>query len=700
MFTESQDKHDYVFDMLDVRNSEMITWWNDNKALLSTLGKTDLADFKLGVLSDLRQGYLYGGVGGGLGFSHGSLQALGLTPVLVDGLEFEKGLGHALPVILDSSTAVMAPAMVDSVKRYVAEGGVFVTSVHAGRHTPSQRDAWPLAAAFGLKGDGTRVTGDNYHRWPSAKLRFTAEQTLLPSLRGQEAAGRGISIDWQDKRPRADVALTPLAHWEDGSMAIAEITHGKGRIIFVGTPFYTTFQYPVGRWLSDGQNRALLEEMLLSLGVKRETAVDDERLWFERRESKNGLYDVYFASFFGGFDRGQYFSGKVDEAAVDIELFLRGRAPSVAVEPTATGVPDLALRKTAEGASLGMQAFAPFQIRQFAVLRSDVGVKGPLHWLEAQRRHWRALEPVPASPADEVAAQAAAIAADYGEEGLDLTQGWRVKLDPAARPDDTAWLNENPAGPGWRDGLAGPSWLSQGWDAQRVLYRRKLDIPRTWLGGGSRVLLGLTAFGEHGVRSRGKLFLNGKAAEELAWTFRFDVTDAIRADGSLDIGFDIVGGEQRDLGMAGTLYLRRMPASTATLDLAGEWTEQLDWERMGGKITIPFAERRRVFGLYRRVTVPADWAGRPVRLVIEHSGGSGAHYAAHNAFNGVILNGYGYVAPGLDGWAPLGPRIDKWLRPGEENEIEIGYNKNALIRSIRLEAYPAVKREASYTPVE
>ncbi|TVS20888.1 MAG: hypothetical protein EA424_01690, partial [Planctomycetaceae bacterium] len=230
MFTESQDKHDYVFDMLNVRNSEMITWWNDNKALLSTLGKTDLADFKLGVLSDLRQGYLYGGVGGGLGFSHGSLQALGLTPVLVDGLEFEKGLGHALPVILDSSTAVMAPAMVDSVKRYVAEGGVFVTSVHAGRHTPTQRDAWPLAAAFGLKGDGTRVTGDNYHRWPSAKLRFTAEQTLLPSLRGQEAAGRGISIDWQDKRPRADVALSPLAHWEDGSMAIAEITHGKGRI--------------------------------------------------------------------------------------------------------------------------------------------------------------------------------------------------------------------------------------------------------------------------------------------------------------------------------------------------------------------------------------------------------------------------------------------------------------------------------------
>ncbi len=709
IFWESQDKHDYVFDLSrDLWSKpENIAWWNENKALLATLGKTDFADFKLGVLRDLRQTELYGGDPGesiwNWDLSRGPLPALGLTPVLVDGLEFEKGLGDALPVILDCATTVMAPAMVDSVKRYVAEGGIFVTQFHTGRHTPVERDAWPLASAFGLKIEPKLVTAENFHRWPLGKLRFTAEQTLFPSLQGQGAEGSGVSIDWQDNHYTGAVGisgdiskLTPVAYWEDESMAIAEVNYGAGRIIFVGTPFQTRFRDVGGLWLNDAQRQALIEEMLRSLGVERETAVGDERVWFERRESKNGLYDVYFACAMG-FDRNKYYAGEMDEA-IESELVVRGltAAAVVAVEPTAEGAPDVAMEMTADGASLGMQAFAPFQVRQFAVLRPHVGVEGPMHWLEAQWRHWRKLEPVPASLADDVLAKADRIAADYGEEGMDLSEEWRVKVGPAIEADDTTWLAEDTAADGWRDGLAGPSWLVQGWDAKRVLYRRKLEIPHDWLGGGSRVLLGLTAFWQHGVRPRGKLFLNEVPSADLEGSFLLDITHAIRPDGTLEVGFDIGGGEHPELGMTGNLHLRRVPAPMATVDLAGEWNLQENWERMGEPTQVPFEKRRKIFGLRRTFTVPADWAGCPVRLVIEHE-----RTGPHSAVGGVIMNG-DYMA--CDTWTPLGPRIDRWLRPGEENEIELyggfhmrGDSFDTLIRGVRLEAYPKVEAEPSYT---
>lgn len=96
----------------------------------------------------------------------------------------------------------------------------------------------------------------------------------------------------------------------------------------------------------------------------------------------------------------------------------------------------------------------------------------------------------------------------------------------------------------------------------------------------------------------------------------------------------------------------------------------------------------------------ANWrAGPPVRLVIEHEG-----KGPHHTVGAVILNGH-YLAWG--DWAPVGPRIDPWLRPGEENEVELygGFHSRGdafqtLIRGVRLEAFPAVGVEAFFTPAE
>ena len=71
-------------------------------------------------------------------------------------------------------------------------------------------------------------------------------------------------------------------------------------------------------------------------------------------------------------------------------------------------------------------------------------------------------------------------------------------------------------------------------------------------------------------------------------------------------------------------------------------------------------------------------------------------YIANDKVNAVILNDDGVLLTGQ--FTPLGPRLDHWLRPGQENVIDL-YGRisdraagkdsalNYDIKSIRLELY-------------
>ncbi len=690
IFAESQDAHDYVFDFTRDfwRYPEVVAWWKKNQYLLRTLGKTDLLDPTFGLLRDTRQDSRYDdGTHWSWDLSRGSLPSLGMTPVLVDGMELERGLADKLDVIMDSATTVMDEPIVDAVTRYVTDGGTFVAMFQTGQHEPTKRWTYPLAHAFGLTVKPTLITEENYHKWPLGKLKFTQEQNLIPSLKGKTCEGSGVSIDYMDvlrtgaiQIHKAGSDATPIAYWEDGSMAIVQVKRGSGRFILVGTPFAYRFRDVQGQWLNDKVRQGYLKEMLASLGVKPQTQSSDPRVWFERRESKNGLYDVYFANALGIRDK----NWKVDDR-IDVQLAMQLRGDTHVIEPSVQGAPDVSAMVVDGQIDLGTQGIAPYGIRQFAVVRPNVGLAAPLHWLNVQWGHWRALEPVSSSLAQQVAIEAKAIAQSLGEAGKDITRDWKVRIDPK-NPDDAQWVNAQPASADWINGATG-TWRANGWtDATCVQYRKRIDVPADWLDGQSSIYLGLSGTWSIGLRGKGKLWVNGKVLDDsLARHFLFDVTNLIQ-NNQLDLAMQ-VQADGLTRGPGGSMYLRKSPAAVESLTVNDGWVAMTDWGKTSESVSIPINGPRH-FGLQCNVMIPSAWAGKAVRLVIEPAEGRNS-----SEVNGVFIGRDGYIRNSQ--WHPIGFRVDGHLKPGQLNKLIFVGNGHHVwekykgytprIKSIRLE---------------
>ena len=303
---ESQDAHDYMTDLDAIWESpEARQYWTDNAQLLSTIGKTDFVAPRLGLLRDNRQTYRYNESAlWNWDLSRGPFPALGVSPVLIGGGELEKGLADQVPVVFDCGTVITDQPLADAIKHYVGDGGTFVAQHHTGRHTPESRDSWQLAAAFGLKVTPKLLDEQDFNKSPLGKITFAKEQKLFPSLQGKSCEGSGVSINSDGKEESGAVAIRgekaiPIATWDDGTMAIAEVKYGKGRFILLGTPFYVRFRDAGGNWINETDRQRLVAELLTALGIELETRVSDPRVWFERRLSKNGLYDVYLACAMG-----------------------------------------------------------------------------------------------------------------------------------------------------------------------------------------------------------------------------------------------------------------------------------------------------------------------------------------------------------------------------------------------------------------
>ena len=693
IFWSSQDKHDYVFDaQRDFWSKpDVVKWWSDNAPLLRTLGKTDFGPSRVGVLRDVQQQSRFKNSDiWRWDLSRGPLPSAGVSPVLIDGGEFDQGLAARVPVIFDCSTSVMTAERVAAVKRYVEQGGTFIAAFNTGRHDELTRDSWPLAKAFGLKVQD--VTADpNLDNWPVEKIQFTQEQEIFPSLKGKKVQGRGISIDHLGKEETGAIRMEtdrpnvkPVATWEDGSMAVCDISLGKGRLIWIGTPFHVDFKDENGIWMNQTERQALLEQLLDGLGVAVEAKSTDPRVWIEKRESKNGLYDVFMATAMNIPGR----EWKLEDQ-ISTDLLLKTTAAEV-VEPTLEGSPSQTFEPTAGGMLLRSQTFTPFQVRQFAVVRKDAGLEGPFVWFEAQHRHWNALD-VPKADLEAIQKAAAAEIEKSGQDGVNLTKGWKVRVstDASGTPED-AWREAAYDATSWKEGQLG-TWLLGGWpDARRVQYVRDLVLPDGWDAPGKRVLLGFDSITAYRMQGKSQIWLNGQElARPLALGMLMEVGDKFK-DGKLRVAIDATG-DSMGAGPSGTMYLRLVDKPLKTYDLAGPWDVFSDWRRKDGAVTLPGTVDKG-FGLRHSFELPSGWEGKQVRLVIEQIGN----------LQGLMVNADGYLRadPGImEPWSPVGIRIDNWLKPGE-NTIDLypahhhNYNSRdkqgtlkTEIKSIRLELY-------------
>ncbi len=679
---ESQMNHDYVFDFnRDFwKYPEVVKWWEDHKALLQTVGKTDFISNGLGVLRDLDQDQRYANrLIWNWDLSRGALPALGLAPVLIDGQDLIKGYANGrVKVMIDCATAVMDDKLLKALKSFVSQGGIFIAQHHTGQHTPEKRDAWPLAKALGLKinsVDGIKP------------IHFTETQDLFPSLKGKKLSGRGMAIDHYGTSSSGQIAIKgeakAVALWDDNSMAIAELPYGKGKFIILGSPFYVGIRDENGSWMNEDQRSLLLKELLVSCGIEATTNSSNSQVWFEKRASKNGLYDVYMAGAIGL--RGKEKLSLTDKLNSTLSA---QQVSSPAVEVSEEAMPDLKVKFKDGIADFGKLEFTPFQVREFAVIRDHAGVDGPAHWLQTQEHGWYRLTGKPEYDRAKTQAVTQEFTNRIKEAAIDLSTGWHIKLDSPGSDWQKAPFQS------WPIANMG-SWYEQGFPAATSLvhYRKQVQVPSNWLDSKSRIYLEFNGhFVSGGVQGPCKLYLNGQnMLSKPSRRFRVLIPEKDLKRGTLDLAFEVGANKsnQNYSGPVGAMFLRKIPVPTEVIELNGEWTECKSLLNESGNISIPF--KGKIFGISREFEIPQSWQGKIIRLVIEENNSNNMN----SELNTSIINTTGYFRE--NSFLSPGIRMDRYLIPGKRNRLAIYKDLtrgaidtkpiNINIQNIKLEAY-------------
>ena len=322
---------------------EIVKWIEEHRAIRDMIGKTEMEFPKFGILYDWHGGdlcncdlYWRYDVG------RYCLAPLGVAWGYLEPADLIKGIGAKVPVIMDSATAYMNDRTVKAIVNYVKNGGTFVAMHQTGIHDDAAPNAQPLWKAFGLKRhdiDRAVFRFFRFEAWPAVYPVGVRQRVFGRRGPAYEAVGR--------------TQIQPIARWADGSVAIGEVQRGKGRLIVLGPSLFAGSDCDAkedgvnlnpargfGNPLDDtktshreaaadvthfGQRKmAIFREMLHGLGIDLDTASSDWRVWASRRESKNGLYNVWFASWMGDL-YDEYFGMPLSRPAMTFE---RQRNPS------------------------------------------------------------------------------------------------------------------------------------------------------------------------------------------------------------------------------------------------------------------------------------------------------------------------------------------------------------------------------------
>ncbi len=649
------DAADFVFAASHYRDKpDVSAWFDKNIGLIHCIGKMQLPTPKIAVLHSSRATRLGFDEPTNWDIARGALQGVGRNFAYVEVPDLLNGTIDQFPVVIDAGTVLLAEEEREGIRRYVRRGGIFIAQHHTGRHSPATGNSWALAKDWGLTVTPRFMSDENYNKWPLAKMTFSREQELLPSLRGQAIEGSGVAVDYLGKEHAGAVSIAsragnvrPVATWEDGTLAIADVHEGRGRFILLGTPFYTRMKDVAGVWVNDARRGAMLDEFLTALGVPRDSWTGGD-LWAEAWRSKNGVYDLYPVARMT----------KKGDAVKSATVSLRRESPlSEVVEISALGHPRVKVVYKDGKLTLPATDYSLMQARVFVAPRADVA-RAAFEWFRAQSRIWRALPPVPETRKP----QPVAIPDDL----LPLPDGWTLKVE--GQPDRVV-----------RMGAFGTLGLPE---KTAAVFEKTVAVPAAWKG--QQVDLVFNAEGWFwGILPEARLSVNGQPAAIKqpiqpggAPGFVADVT-AAAATGALVLRLEIDGvtkstmnksqtGQFKPHGVTGLFYLQATPAPVKSESLRGPWFVATAFNRLQ-----PVKPGEKVSGLYleTRFTLPKAWPAP--RVLLESSEPLGF----------LTVNGYVLQAPvwmkrldvsGLvrkDGaenvvrWVPAARSCAAWNRP-------------------------------------
>ena len=562
-------------------------WCEENSELLHTFGKLHQPRQELAILRSSRcqrQG-LESPLNWDIG--RGTLQAIGRSFVYLEIPDLhDDALVGAYPVVWDCSTELLLPEDAKAIRRYAERGGTFIALHSTGRHLPERADAWPLAAEFGLTiKDKMLKPGENMHRQPLGPITFAKDQDLFPALAGKTISGSGVAIDCTGREHTGGIGISgravPVATWDDdGTMAVAEVKVGRGRVIFLGSTFMTRSRDERGVWMSRGAMNAHLDTMLTRCGVPRRSVTSNHSFWATPWESKNGVYDVYMTTRLQGNGDGKLTN------AVYSASFKRTDPIRTVRNMGVKGHPEVPVAWKDGAFALPDDVYEPMQTRVFAAPRADAG-RAALRWIRNWCEIWHPLN-------------------------------LKDEETPAALPKDP---NVIALRDGWEGGVAPALWGTLGLeDSAKRTFRTTVKVPEEWRG--SRIELVATCGRvQRGFYPYGEIKVNGEGLPGLCpfrgmqGAFSVDVTDAAKTGSfTLEVMVDgsvCKGVRSRPTGAGATFVLRRWPTSRGEKALEGPWFACEDLDR---KTEIKVGDRVKHTYFETTFTVPPEAKGARIFL--------------------------------------------------------------------------------------
>ncbi len=574
-----------------------------------------------------------------------------------DGLtesSFEDGDADRYRVVIDTNTSIMDPEMVDDIREYVEQGGVFVCFVQTGRHTTTVKDAWPISELTGFE-----VT----HIDPLSKNGAPAQTRLMHAAPDQDVfKGNWSSVRANGLSLKAVAAdAKPLMLWQDDSVAIGMRRIGEGVIIQVGCKFTgkrIMDRYEPGhadtnpRYPADYRALRKLFSQILEWQdipkVAAELTPQNPNVIWRHYLSNNGLYDVWSL---WNQSRGV----EVNEALA----FDTGNPTDWAFN-VLTGE-----RITLQDMQIPV-ALEPLETAVYLTPRNRI-VEAPLEWFKLQRNWWR--KPIDFEPT---------VLPDAEHRfSLDLNDDWAFKtLDASEEGAQFAGIEVDDSS--WERVRMGMRPMPEPDSESRSIYRRQFTVPTEWQE--ADIGLWMMAWIPPTFFDYARVWIDGK----LIYGWGRDGITGLNPDGMLKPGKTYtIAVEFKSKGyLAGTrgnTWLWAWPKPSASQDLAGQWTPSSDLLHYGSPVPIPGAYHAQSL-LSQGVEISEAHQDDNVVLSIDTTG----------PLTGVLINGT---------WVRrlhhhIGTRFDLNITPmvkfGEVNEIEVVCMQglgSGTVKSIKLNYY-------------
>ncbi len=441
--------------------------------------------------------------------------------------DFASKLADDYKLIVDTNTTILSEQDVYHIDRWVRDGGIFVTFIQTGRHTPEKGDSWPISKLSGyevLSCDPVTSSGKINRAVKAAPNvgDYQLPRTLL-SAKGHGLRLKATSADCKD-----------LMLWDDGTVAMGYRQLGKGYVVHIGANFASD-----RLWF--GNQTAMIETIRSVFDFFKMDTLPGSApgVRFRHYVSNNGLYD-YWAMW-------NESNGK---AMTKLDIY--GHNPGQILDVIEGKTLNLATKK--HGARLANLILEPNEAKLFRTPRQQVA-NAPAHWLTLQSNWWKDMTGDPGKAYD----------MPTYPNTLHLSEGWTP-------------VTHDPVWPSRLD--IAPNEASQAKQTQQT-FTRTFTVPNTWTDG--KVLLWMHSWIGKTFLSRARVTLDDSVLIEKHFNGLdgIDVTNRLKPGSTHTITVELES-DQPLIGMRGEAWLAYLPKPIAEMDLAGDWefsTDAVNFDR-------------------------------------------------------------------------------------------------------------------------